>query len=417
LSIEPREWRRPKQFRTFRLLAALGRILRWTIGISRNRTEGVNWPLTIDSSPIRWGQTPWTIDFTPKKGALPVQVDIAVVGGGFSGLSAAANLKRLDPSKSVAVFEAESIGARSSGHTGGLALAETAAGDLPGLGDVLAGVSAILQNLDISCDLDLPGVHELDRTSNNPDSPIRWTDTGELRIGKEVPGGSLDPGKLVSGLAWAAQGRGVLIFEHSPVESVDFTTPLALHVSATVIRAGRVLFATNSESLELTQLAGRALPKLTMALATGPLSEKKLADLGLADGKPCYTTDLPYLWGRLLHGNRIIFGSGLVDVSNWREMALLDARSGRALELLDKLENRVRRLHPALLDVQITHRWGGPILITEDWRPVFESHPESANAVVLGGYSGHGVALSVYLGSWAAEYFLGRRPLPNWKHT
>jgi glycine/D-amino acid oxidase-like deaminating enzyme len=373
--------------------------------------------LTNNSSATRWGQTPWTIDFTPEKAPLPVQVDVAVVGGGFSGLSAAANLKLLDPSKSIAVFEAESIGARSSGHTGGLALAETAAGDLPGLGDVLAGVSTILRNLDIECDLHLPGVHELDRTSENPSSPIRWTDTGELRIGKEVPGGSLDPGKLVSGLARAAARLGVLIFEHSPVESVDFTAPLTLHVGKSLVRAGRVLFATNSESLELTQLAGRALPKLTMALATGSLSDQKLADLGLTDGKPCYTTDLPYLWGRLFHRNRIIFGSGLVDVSNWRELASIDVCSGRALELLDKLENRIRRLHPALLDVQITHRWGGPILITEDWRPVFELHPKSANAVVLGGYSGHGVALSVYLGLWAAEFLLGRRALPKWKQN
>jgi glycine/D-amino acid oxidase-like deaminating enzyme len=154
-----------------------------------------------------------------------------------------------------------------------------------------------------------------------------------------------------------------------------------------------------------------------MALATGPLSDEKLAALGFADGKPCYTTDLPYLWGRLLHKNRIIFGAGLVDVSNWRELISIDVRSGRALELLDKLEKRVRHLHPALLDVQITHRWGGPILITEDWRPVFEVHPKSANAVVLGGYSGHGVALSVYLGSWAAEFLLGRRALPKWQQS
>jgi glycine/D-amino acid oxidase-like deaminating enzyme len=373
--------------------------------------------LTTNSIPSRWGQTPWTIDFVPEKAALPAQIDIAVVGGGFSGLSAAANLKRLDRSKSVAVFEAESIGARSSGHTGGLALAETAAGDMPGLGDVLAGISTILGGLDVDCDLVLPGVHELDRTSKNPSSLIHWTDTGELRVGKEVPGGSLDPGKLVSGLARAAVKLGVLIFEHSPVDSVEPGTPLILHVGGRLVRASRVLFATNSESLELTQLAGRAQPKLTMALATGPLSDEKLADLGLAGGKPCYTTDLPYLWGRLLHQSRIIFGSGLVDVSNWRELTSIDVRSGRALELLDKLESRVRRLHPALLDVQITHRWGGPILITEDWRPVFELHPKSANAVVLGGYSGHGVALSVYLGAWAAEFLLGRRALPNWKQT
>jgi gamma-glutamylputrescine oxidase len=236
-----------------------------------------------------------------------------------------------------------------------------------------------------------------------------------LRVGKEVPGGSLDPGKMVSGLARAASKRGVLIYEHSRVERVEFTDPLTLYVGSNVVSANRVLFATNSESLELTQLSGRAQPKLTMALATGRISAEKLAAIGMADGKPCYTTDLPYLWGRLLHGNRIIFGSGMVDVSNWRELTEIDVRSGKALELLDRLENRVRRLHPALLYVEITHRWGGPILITEGWLPVFELHPKSANAVVLGGYSGHGVALSVYLGSWAAEFLLGKRELPNWR--
>jgi len=371
--------------------------------------------LTENSHPLRWGQTPWTVDFVQDQAPLPGHVDIAVVGGGFSGLSAAANARRFDRSKTVAVFEAETIGARSSGHTGGLALAETAVGDLPGLGDVLSGVRSILRDLAISCDLDLPGVYELDRTSRNSDSPIHWNDTGELRVGKEVPGGTLDPGKMVSGLARAAAKSGALIFEHTRIERVEFADPLTLHVGGGIVRADRVLFATNSESLELTQLSDRAQSKLTMALATGSLSDEKLAAIGMADGKPCYTTDLPYLWGRLVHQNQLIFGSGLVDVPNWRDLTTIDVGSGKALELLDKLETRVRRLHPALLDVQITHRWGGPILITEDWRPAFELHPESANAVVVGGYSGHGVALSVYLGSWAAEFLLGRRPLPNWR--
>ncbi len=125
------------------------------------------------------------------------------------------------------MFEAETIGARSSGHTGGLALAETAAGDLPGLGDVLAerlGDSSRSEYL-----LRLGPSGRLRTRSNEQESqalPIHWTDTGELRVGKEVPGGSLDPGKLVSGLAQAAANRGVLIFEHSPVESVDFTDAL-----------------------------------------------------------------------------------------------------------------------------------------------------------------------------------------------
>src|SRR5260370_31204093 len=96
-----------------------------------------------------WGNRPWTIDFHSTKCELPRSVDFAVVGGGFTGLAAAAWLKHLAPRKSVALFESESFGAGSSGHTGGLALAETATGDLPGLCDVLAGYQNILRTLDV----------------------------------------------------------------------------------------------------------------------------------------------------------------------------------------------------------------------------------------------------------------------------
>jgi len=86
-----------------------------------------------------WGNRPWTVNFRAKQQSLPGAVDFAFVGGGFSGLAAAAWLKRLAPDKSVALLEAETFGAGASGHTGGLALAETAAGSLPGLGDILSG--------------------------------------------------------------------------------------------------------------------------------------------------------------------------------------------------------------------------------------------------------------------------------------
>jgi glycine/D-amino acid oxidase-like deaminating enzyme len=87
---------------------------------------------------------------------------------------------------------------------------------------------------------------------------------------------------------------------------------------------------------------------------------------------------------------------------------------GKTKTLLDRLETRVRNLHPALGDVAIAHRWGGPILLTENWEPIFERHPRSERAIVLGGYCGHGVALSTYLAAWAAEALLGRRELPRW---
>ena len=119
--------------------------------------------MNTNSNLTRWGEAPWAVDFVPETAQLPSHVDIAVVGAGFSGLSAAASATRFGPTKNIAVFEAGVIGARSSGHTGGLALAETAAGDLPGLGDVLSGTSAILRDLAVSCDLELPGVYELDQ--------------------------------------------------------------------------------------------------------------------------------------------------------------------------------------------------------------------------------------------------------------
>jgi glycine/D-amino acid oxidase-like deaminating enzyme len=71
-------------------------------------------------------------------------------------------------------------------------------------------------------------------------------------------------------------------------------------------------------------------------------------------------------------------------------------------------------MHPALAHLKFTRRWGGPILFRDTWTPVFDWHPSSRDAVVLGAFAGHGVALSSYLGAWAAEALLGRRHLPAW---
>jgi glycine/D-amino acid oxidase-like deaminating enzyme len=91
-----------------------------------------------------------------------------------------------------------------------------------------------------------------------------------------------------------------------------------------------------------------------------------------------------------------------------------DVRRGESAARLRWLEERVRHLHPALASVRITHRWGGPILLTDKMRPIFQRHPRSEQVIVLAGYNGHGVALSVYLGQRAAQALLNRRPLPYW---
>ncbi|HEV7512916.1 MAG TPA: FAD-binding oxidoreductase [Candidatus Acidoferrum sp.] len=361
-----------------------------------------------------WGNPPWTIDFNSTARALPSGVDFAIVGGGFSGLSAAARLRQIQPDKTTVVFEADCVGAGSSGYTGGMALAESAAGDLPGLGDVLEGFAEILRELKIECDLSLPGVWELGRKNIKKDSPISWNDSGTLGVVNDAPGGTIDPGKLVSGLAQAAQQSGATIFEYARVEKITYEQPLELEVSGKRVRAGQVLIATNAESLELSDLSGGAEPKFTLALATEALTDAQLKEVGLSTRKPFYTVDMPYLWGRPLHGNQVIFGSGLVHLEHWSELFNLNISSGEAAGLMRLLEARVHLLHPALENVQFTNRWGGPILIADEMTPVFKHHLKSKNIVALGGYSGHGVALSVYLGRWAADVLAGKRTLPSW---
>jgi glycine/D-amino acid oxidase-like deaminating enzyme len=351
---------------------------------------------------------------------LPEEADVAVIGAGFAGLAAAAWLRRGDPSKSVAVLEASHIGAGASGRTGGMALAESAAGDLPGLGDVLAGVEEIFRELAVDGELRLPGAWEIGRKGKAlANSLIDWNDSGRLRATGEVRGGTLNPGKTVAGLARAAHGLGAQIFENVRVAAIDWSERPVLHLDrpgGAAVRAGKVLFATNALSLALSCIVEDAAgARLTLAIATEPLAQAALRELGLAAGKPFYTVDLPYLWGRVCEDNSTIWGGGLVSPQDSRDLYSVSIDSLEVRRLLDSLEARVRGLHPALQDVRFTHRWGGPILFRESWEPVFDWHPQGKeNAIVLGAFAGHGVMLSSYLARWAAEGLLGHRELPSW---
>jgi gamma-glutamylputrescine oxidase len=411
----------------------------WNYGHGRRIEPG-----TMAKRKQNWGKTPWAVSFRSQTAALQEHVDFAVVGGGFTGLSAAAWLARLAPKKSVLLLEAASVGNGASGRTGGMVLAQSAAGDLRGLGNVLRGYRRILNELGVQADLDLPGVWEVARGEKSMEgkkvrplkgSPIDWNDSGRVRAVGKVPGGTVDPGKVVSGLAQAAVKFGAQIVEGTEVLKIEYSDPLRLHVRRTVrgrteekvVNAEKVLLATNAGSLELAgklyEAKKSAEPKLTFALATAALTTKEIDALGMNSGQPFYTVDFPYLWGRKLRNGGMIFGSGLVPAFGetlrdgtklWSGLEKFDVRRGEAAERLRSLEERVRRLHPALKRVRITHRWGGPILITKNFVPMFRRHPKNGNVLVLGGFSGHGVALSVYLGHKAAQHFAGHYTLPTW---
>jgi glycine/D-amino acid oxidase-like deaminating enzyme len=371
-----------------------------------------------------WGVPPWTVDFVPAARALPKSADLVVIGAGFTGLAAAAWHRLLAPEKSVVVLEAGHIGSGASGRTGGQFLGETAAGDQEGLGDVIAGVQSIFKTLSEACgfsiaeraELKLPGAWEIGRKAKARNSAIAWNDSGTLRVVGEVAGGTIDPGGMVSGLAEAAEKLGAAIFEDHLVENVEWQEPIRIEIAGRgEIAASKVLLATNAVSLDIAGYGDDAYPKLTLAVATEPISDEAIAAIGLAERKPFYTVDFPYLWGRLCGDNSIIWGAGLVDPPHSRDLREVDIASAEPKRLFESVERRVRGLHPALRDVKFTHRWGGPILFREGWLPpVLDWHAKSRNAIVLGAYTGHGVALSSYLGAWASEALLGRRKLPKW---
>ena len=372
-----------------------------------------------------WGVPPWTINFTPRQQSLPDAADFVVVGGGFTGLAAAAWLRLLAPEKSVIVLEADHIGSGASGRTGGQFLGETAAGDQEGLGDVIAGVQAIFEELSAACGfslserakLHLTGAWEIARKKDGiSNSPIQWNDSGTLRVVNEVPGGTIDPGGLVAALARAAETLGAAIFEQHPVESFTSSSGTSLKLgNGKSMKAGKVLFATNALSLNMAGYGDDAYPKLTLAVTTAPISEEAMKAIGLAEGKPFYTVDFPYLWGRTCADRSIVWGAGLVDPPPSRDLREVRVTDTEPARLFASMEKRVRGLHSALADVKFTHWWGGPILFREGWLPpVLDWHPASRDAIVLGAYTGHGVALSSYLGAWAAEALLGRRELPKW---
>jgi hypothetical protein len=174
--------------------------------------------MNFSPKPHNWGAAPWQIDFTSaRERALPDVLDFAVIGGGFTGLAAAAWLRKIAPNKSVAVFEIWKVGAGASGRTGGMALSESAAGDLPSLGDVLAGFKEILGEFGVDCDQRFTGAWEIGRGKALANSAISWNDSGTLRVTKEVEGGTIDPGKLVSSLARAADRLGAFVLENHPV--------------------------------------------------------------------------------------------------------------------------------------------------------------------------------------------------------
>ena len=357
-----------------------------------------------------WGTPPWDTGAPRPRVALPPACDVAVIGAGLTGLSATYHLARRGAD--VVLLEADRIGAGASGHTGAIALEGTSMGPLEEATDCLGTLARVVKEARIECDLHLPGCWELEHHPPASGAEPLWRDgDGHLYVARTEPGGTVDVGALLRGLAKAASEAGARIAERMPVSPLEAGRPLELGDGST-LAARRVLVATEALTRNLVPLDDVSAA-LTLALATEPLSAGALETIGLADRHPFYTADLPYLWGRLLSDGRLVVGSGLV-FPNDGDVRTVSVTHPDAIVAFTRLETRLRGLHPLLETVGVSARWGGPVAFRGSRAPIYGWHPDLPGVLVTGAYAGHGVALSVCLGERAADAFATGRDLPAW---
>ena len=352
-----------------------------------------------------WGEAPWQRPARLPASSPPESCDVAIVGGGFAGLATALALAQRGID--VALFEADRIAAGASGRTGGIVLEDTAAGQLPGSGDCIPELERVIASASIDCDLELPGCFELVHDERAP----LWQDgEGLLSIAQTLPGGTLDPCRLASGLADAAVRAGATLCEGARVTAVERD---GVRIGAERVRAGTTVLALNAYLRKLLRIEDEFACALTLGLVSEPLGCEAIEAIGLGAGHAFYTADLPYLWGRPLD-DRLLAGGGLALDPDGR-LERIDVGSPELAARFDSLAERLRGLHPALAGARFEMRWGGPVAFRRARLPIL-CRPRS-ELIVTGAYAGHGVALSLRCAEWIAAAIADNVALPEWGST
>lgn len=368
----------------------------------------------MDNARRQWGETPWfhTDSTYPTAESIPGKIDVAIVGAGLTGASTAYHLAKRGVG--VTVFEADEIADGASGRTGGLVLEGTAAGPLPEVSTCISALKSVVTAEAINCDLRLPGCWEIEHGDSSGRRNLPWNDGGKtVYIEKTVSGGTVEPVRLLGGLLGAAARSGADIRARTRIDRIVMQPRPAIEIANRTLYPNHIVVAVNAWLPALLPDTVKLHSSLTFACATQPLDGATIDTIGLGEHIPFYTSDLPYLWGRTMPDGRLIFGAGLVFGSP-AQLEAANVNIGDSRSALAALQGRVRRLHPKLHQVQFSASWGGPIAFARDLVPLLGRHSSCDRVIVAGGYSGHGVALSVRIGQLIARSIADNMPLPDW---
>jgi glycine/D-amino acid oxidase-like deaminating enzyme len=372
------------------------------------------------------------------------EVDVAILGAGYSGLWTAYYLLKREPSLRVAVVEREIAGFGASGRNGGWCTCgfPTSAGRLTERYGREAAIAVQRAMFD--------AVDEVGRVAEAEGIEIDWTKGGELLVarGSEqmpvlehehalytglglgdhvtlldkeqanervrisgVVGGlfmpdtaTIHPGKLARGLTRLVERMGAAIYEQTAV--TDYTTgprPM-LQTARGDLLARTIVLCGEAYLSQLPKLRRQVMPVYSLITLTEPLSEADWAEIGWRSRETVasckYTVD--YLSktadGRILFGGRgapYHFGSRIEDEYDRHEATHR------------MLMNNVRAWFPRLKDVRFTHTWGGPLGWPRDYLPTVAYDP-ATNVATARGYTGNGVSTANLAGRILTDLITGK---------
>ncbi|MCI1192064.1 FAD-binding oxidoreductase [Calidifontimicrobium sp. SYSU G02091] len=362
-----------------------------------------------------------------------VRADVAVVGGGLAGLSAAIELH--DRGFDVVLLEAQDVGWGASGRNGGqaihgLACDQEVIEQQLGLEEAKRVWAMSIEALDlirqriarfaIDCDwrdgylgvaTNERKARELrawvDRIASVYGYAQTWIERADLpnwiaspryAAGAYDPrSGHLHPLKYSLGLASAAARLGVRIYERSAVTALETGDTVRLrtahgHVSArSVLLAGNVYLQQFAPAVA-PQLAARIMPVGTYIVATRPLGAERARAL-IPCGAAVCDTNFVLDYFRTSADHRLLYG-GRVSYS-----------TATPMNLAASMRRRMLRTFPQLDGVEVEHAWGGFVDISMNRAPDFGR--VGANVYYLQGFSGHGLALTGLAGKLVAEAIAG----------
>ena len=408
--------------------------------------------MTID--PLGYGATSFWLetsddDLTPRPAFDgSADVDVAILGAGYTGLWTAYELLRREPGLKVAILEREIAGFGASGRNGGWLTPDLNASPEnlerrfghagmraieDGVSDAVDEIGRVCATEGIEADYVKGGSLVVARgPSQLPALEAHWasleahglTDRYErldaagtaarVRVEGALGGiagtqyAHVHPAKLVRGLARAVERRGGVIHERTAVVDVlpgadGGRLRPALRTQRGELRADTVVVAGEAYLTQLQRYHRTLLPTYSLIVLTEPLSDEQWAGIGWRN-RECvasYRLSIDYLArtpdGRILFGGRgapYRFGSRIEPGFD------RDARTHAMLRAF------VEAWFPSLVGIRFSHAWGGPLGFPRDWLPTFSYDPRSGIASARG-YTGHGVATTNLAGRILADLITG----------